>query len=47
MRSSASLQLVLAACATTEPADRVFTNGDIYTADSANPKAEAMMPTTT
>ena len=42
MRPFASLLFVLAACATQEPADRVFTNGVIYTADSANPKAEAV-----
>ena len=31
-----------AACSTTTPADRVFTNGVIHTADSAHPKAEAV-----
>ena len=34
--------LVLAACSSQEPADRVFTNGVVYTADSATPKAEAV-----
>lgn len=42
MRSPASLLLGLAACSTAEPADRVFTNGIIHTADDANPRAEAV-----
>lgn len=42
MRFHASLLLVLAACSTTPPADRVFTNGTIHTADDANPRAEAV-----
>ena len=42
MRPALLALAVLAACSTTEPADRVFTNAVIYTADSANPKAEAV-----
>ncbi len=42
MRVPASLLLVLAACSTAEPADRLFTNGTIHTADDANPRAEAV-----
>jgi predicted amidohydrolase YtcJ len=42
MRPAAIVLVLVAACNTTPPADRVFTNGVVYTADSANPKAEAV-----
>lgn len=44
MRStpSAVLLLGLAACSTAEPADRIFTNGIVYTANDSQPKAEAV-----
>ncbi|HET9513143.1 MAG TPA: amidohydrolase [Gemmatimonadales bacterium] len=44
MRStpSAVLLLGLAACSTAEPADRIFTNGIVYTANDSQPQAEAV-----
>jgi predicted amidohydrolase YtcJ len=43
MRSLAFLPLlVLAGCQSVEPADRVFTNATVYTADDAQPTAEAV-----
>ncbi|HKP28645.1 MAG TPA: amidohydrolase, partial [Gemmatimonadales bacterium] len=42
MRPAILVLAGIAGCSTTPPADRVFTNAVIYTADSANPKAEAV-----
>src|SRR6188474_2283244 len=42
MRPALLALAAVAACSNTTPADRVFTNAVIYTADSTNPKAEAV-----
>jgi predicted amidohydrolase YtcJ len=43
MRSLAFLSLLaLAACQSVQPADKVFTNATVYTADDAHPTAEAV-----
>jgi predicted amidohydrolase YtcJ len=42
MRPALLALAAIVACSNTEPADRVFTNAVVYTADSANPRAEAV-----